>query len=224
MHLSPKEPIQIIALDGAAATGKSTTASALALKLGYLHVDTGSHFRILCHHLIAHNYKPTDDTRSIESLLEDFSVETEIIQGKAVLKIQNQLLEKEALRSEAINQSVSQFASLAPIRTFLLEYQQSLKPFAQSQGYAGMVVEGRDIGSVVFPSADLKVFLYADEQTRIRRRQEEGQIDPIAQRDDLDSSRKLAPLTCPDGALELNTSLLSLEAVVDSIIQTIESA
>ena len=148
-------------------------------------------------------------------------IETEVIQNKAVFKIEHQALGGKPF---AQKQSTNLYPNLPPSlqkRSFLLEYQRSLTAFAQSLGYSGMVVEGRDIGSVVFPNADLKVFLYADEQTRIRRRKEEGQIDPISQRDDLDSKRKLAPLTCPDGAVKLNTSLLSLEAVVESIIQKI---
>ena len=221
MHLSPEKSIQIIALDGAAATGKSSTADALAQKLKYLHVDTGSHFRILCHYLIKHKCSHKESDASLGAFLKTLHIETEVIQNKAVLKIEHQVLGGKALRTEAINESVSKFASIASVRSFLLEYQRSLTSFAQSLGYSGMVVEGRDIGSVVFPNADLKVFLYADEQTRIRRRKEEGQIDPISQRDDLDSKRKLAPLTCPDGAVKLNTSLLSLEAVVESIIQKI---
>ena len=110
------------------------------------------------------------------------------------------------------------------MRNYLLKYQRSLEDFAQAKGFPGMVVEGRDIGSIVFPNASFKIFLHADEKTRIHRRQKEGQVDPISQRDDLDSTRKLAPLTCPDDALKLNTALLPLDDVVASIIKKIQSA
>jgi cytidylate kinase len=113
---------------------------------------------------------------------------------------------------------------MEPIRNFLLDYQRSLKTYTQDAGISGMVIEGRDVGSVVFPDAYLKIFLHADEKTRIARRKNEGQIDPISKRDDLDSTRKIAPLTCPQDALKLNTSLLSLDQVIDSILKHIESA
>lgn len=224
MNPNAKQPFKIITIDGAAATGKSTTANAIAKKLGFLHVDTGSHFRILCHHLIQKKSTPKDTNSSLETILRSLSMETEIIDGSAILKIGRKLLETDALRTEEINNSVSKFASIESIRNFLLNYQRSLKTYTQDAGFPGMVIEGRDIGSVVFPEAQLKIFLHADEKTRIKRRQNEGQIDPISKRDILDSTRKIAPLTCPQDALKLNTSLLSLDQVIGSILKQIESA
>jgi cytidylate kinase len=224
MNPNAKQPFKIITIDGAAATGKSTTANAIAKELGFLHVDTGSHFRILCHHLIQKKITPKDPNSSLETILRSVPIDTEIIEGSAILKIGQELLKAKTLRTEEINNSVSKFASMEPIRNFLLEYQRSLKTYTQDAGIPGMVIEGRDIGSVVFPDAYLKIFLYADEKTRIARRKNEGQIDPISKRDDLDSTRKIAPLTCPQDALKLNTSLLSLDQVIDSILKHIESA
>ena len=224
MNPNAKQPFKIITIDGAAATGKSTTANAIAKELEFLHVDTGSHFRILCHHLIQKKITPKDPNSSLETILRSVPIDTEIIEGSAILKIGQELLQTKALRTEEINNSVSKFASMEPIRNFLLDYQRSLKTYAQDAGIPGMVIEGRDIGSVVFPDAYLKIFLHADEKTRIARRKNEGQIDPISKRDDLDSTRKIAPLTCPQDALKLNTSLLSLDQVIDSILKHIESA
>ena len=107
------------------------------------------------------------------------------------------------------------------MRDFLLDYQRSLEHFAREAHFEGMVVEGRDIGSVVFPSADLKVFLHADESTRIARRQKEGLKDVINERDAIDRTRTLAPLTCPKDALSINTTQLSLDEVVDLILKKI---
>ena len=84
-----------------------------------------------------------------------------------------------------------------------------------------MIVEGRDIGSVVFPTATLKIFLEADAITRIARRKKEGHTDVINERDTIDSTRKLSPLTCPNDALNIDTSKLSLDEVVSLIIKEI---
>jgi cytidylate kinase len=84
-----------------------------------------------------------------------------------------------------------------------------------------MVVEGRDIGSIVFPNATLKVFLEADAKTRIARREKEGHMDVINKRDTIDATRKLSPLTCPKDALNINTSLRSLDEVVSIILKEI---
>jgi len=106
----------------------------------------------------------------------------------------------------------------------LFDYQRAQVSVARKEGYAGLIMEGRDIGSVIFPDADFRFFLYADEATRAARRAKEGQTDSIAERDKRDSQRKTAPLTCPEGATRVDTGPLTLEGVVEHITQIIENA
>ena len=212
--------VTILTLDGAAATGKSTTAHALADALNYLHIDTGSHFRVLSYHLNQASI-PAQASRNLREALKKLSLHTKIDGHSAILEVNRQRLSTTELRSLAVNTLVSQYAALKPVRDFLLAYQHSLEHFALEAHFEGMVVEGRDIGSVVFPSADHKVFLHADESTRIARRQKEGLKDVINERDAIDRTRTLAPLTCPKDALSINTTLLSLDEVVDLILKKI---
>ena len=94
---------------------------------------------------------------------------------------------------------------------------------AQKNHFKGMIVEGRDIGSVVFPNATLKIFLEADTSTRIARRKKEGHKDVINERDAIDATRKLSPLTCPNDALNIDTSQLSLDEVVSLILKELSN-
>ena len=100
------------------------------------------------------------------------------------------------------------------VRHLLLDYQRSQADVARQHRFRGLVMEGRDIGSVIFPAADFRFFLHADPAERARRRAKEGQTDSIVERDRLDSSRKAAPLTCPVGAIDIDSTLLTLDEVV----------
>lgn len=218
MHKS--DTLTILALDGAAATGKSSTAHALADALNFLHVDTGSHFRILSYHLNRASIQPQDST-NLSAALKELTLHTAVDGHSAILEVNRQRLDATELRSFTVNTLVSQYAALKPVRDFLLDYQRSLEHFAEEAHFEGMVVEGRDIGSIVFPNAHHKLFLYADESTRIARRQKEGHKDIINERDTIDRTRTLAPLTCPKDALSINTTQLSLDEVVDLILKKI---
>jgi cytidylate kinase len=127
------------------------------------------------------------------------------------------------IRSPEVNAAVSHFAALPVVRTRLLDYQRSQAAIARAAGFRGLVMEGRDIGSVIFPDADLRFFLHADPEERARRRADQGQRDSVAERDRLDSSRKTAPLTCPPGAVDIDSTHLSLEAVVQRVAAAVEA-
>ena len=99
-------------------------------------------------------------------------------------------------------------------REFLKGYQRSMAEFAKEKGFAGLVMEGRDIGSVIFPNADAKIFLDADEETRRLRRAKEGITDAISKRDQLDKNRKTAPLVRPEGSELIDTSRMTKDEVV----------
>ena len=110
------------------------------------------------------------------------------------------------------------------MRSFLLNYQRDQVRLAEEGGFAGVVMEGRDIGSVVLPQAEVRIFLEADTAVRSARRAAEGVRDAIAQRDHADASRATAPLTCPAGAARIDNTQLSLAEVVGQIGQLIKTA
>lgn len=220
MTANSENTLKIISLDGAAATGKSSTARAVAEALNYLHVDTGSHYRIICYHLNQKAIEPIESNKLL-SALDKFKVNTTLRNNSVLFDINETQLGSGELRSYTVNTQVSQFASLKPVRDFLLCYQRSLINFAQKNHFKGMIVEGRDIGSVIFPNATLKVFLEADANTRIARREKEGHTDFINERDTIDATRQLSPLICPNNALKIDTSKLSLDEVVSQIIKEI---
>jgi len=103
------------------------------------------------------------------------------------------------------------------VRTALLAYQRGQAGVSAQHGFRGLVMEGRDIGSVIFPNADFRFFLHAHADERARRRANEGQQDSITERDRLDSSRKTAPLACPQGAISIDTTHLTLPQVVEAM-------
>ena len=107
--------------------------------------------------------------------------------------------------------------TLPEVRTALLAYQRSQADVARAHAFRGVVMEGRDIGSVIFPHADFRFFLHADPEERARRRANEGGDDSIKERDRLDTSRKTAPLACPSGATSIDTTHLTLAQVVDAM-------
>jgi cytidylate kinase len=109
------------------------------------------------------------------------------------------------------------------VRQALFDYQRSQADVARDEGFAGLIMEGRDIGSVIFPDAEHRFFLEADEATRAARRAKEGQTDSIAERDKMDKARKNAPLICPQGATRINTGPRTLEEVIQHIIERIQT-
>ena len=220
MTADPNQTFKIISLDGAAATGKSSTAHAVAKALNYLHVDTGAHYRIICYHLNQKSIQAVENPELLNAL-DSFRINTLLNKNSVLFEINETQVEPDDLRSYTVNTLVSQFATLKPVRDFLLGYQRSLVDFAQNHHFKGMVVEGRDIGSIVFPNATLKVFLEADANTRIARREKEGHMDVINKRDAIDATRTLSPLTCTKDALNINTSLHSLDEVFSIILKQI---
>jgi cytidylate kinase len=211
----------IIAIDGGAASGKSSTARAVAERLNLLHVDTGSHYRAITHFLLSAGIA-AEAGPALDDALHAMQLSTEVDGRAAVMLLEGRRCAQEDLRSQAVNAQVSQFAGLPAVRQALFNYQRSQPEVARSHGFNGIVMEGRDIGSVILPDAPFRFFLFADSETRSARRAAEGQSDSISQRDALDSGRKTAPLLCPDGAMRIDTGSLSLAAVVDLICQMVE--
>lgn len=216
-----KNQFKIIAMDGGAASGKSSTARAISKRLNYLYVDTGTHYRTVTHLMIAKAIAP-ENPGSIEAYLKEILLETKIVDQSALIYLDKNHPNESELRSQQVNDQVSRFAAIVGVRMFLLNYQRNLASVARQQNLDGMIMEGRDIGSIIFPDADFKFFLEADPHTRAKRRALEGHEDAIEQRDRLDSARNTAPLTCPQGAIRIDTSTMTLEAVIDKICAIIE--
>ncbi len=205
----------IVAIDGGAASGKSSTARALAARFPLLHVDTGAHHRAITSELLR-RHVPYSDPAAVASALQHFTLGTCVSGNAALLEI-NGRTPGDEIRSPEVNAAVSHFAALPSVRSTLLHYQRAQAEVAREHGFRGVVMEGRDIGSVVFPGADLRFFLHADPGERARRRAEQGQQDSVAERDRLDSSRKTAPLTIPGGAIAIDSTHLTLDEVVSKV-------
>ncbi len=211
---------KVIAVDGGAATGKSSTSRAVAQKLKLLHVDTGAHYRTLTFALLKAGSDPKfPDT--VTKQLEKLSIDTQIQAGKARLSINGTVPKDSEIRSTKVNENVSQFAAIASVRSHLFNYQRTQVKVAKQNNFKGLIMEGRDIGSIIFPDADFRFFFFANEATRAARRAKEGQVDSIAERDKMDSSRKTAPLTCPEGATRVDTGSQTLDQVIDNIVKII---
>ena len=211
----------IIAIDGGAASGKSTTAKALADRLDLMHVDTGSFYRSICATILDHEIEANDP--KLADVLAALSLETKMEGRLGKLRLNGVVPEENILRSEKVNANVSAFAAQPVVRNKLLDYQRDQAKVAEDNGFAGLVMEGRDIGSVIFPDAPVRVYLFADPSVRVDRRAAQGESDAIEARDATDSSRATAPLTCPDGATSIDTGSSSVEEVVDQIVLLCQS-
>lgn len=206
----------IVTIDGGAASGKSSTARGVSERLGYMHVDTGSHYRALTL-LCLDQGVSHDDPEALKTLLANSPLETLVEGRSARITLLGQLPDDNELRSERVNLAVSHFAAQPIVRDALKQYQRRQVEVARELAFPGLVMEGRDIGSVIFPDAPLKIFLEADPDTRANRRAEEGRTDAINERDRLDATRKTAPLVVPPGAIRIDTAALNLEQVIDRV-------
>jgi 3-phosphoshikimate 1-carboxyvinyltransferase len=195
----------IIAIDGPAGAGKSTVSRAVAATLGLDRLDTGAMYRALAALALSRGIPP-DDHDAVAALAEGTKLEVGarvVINGHDVTDV---------IRSPEVGQAVSVVAANAIVRAHLVRRQRAWAP-----AHGGGVVEGRDIGSVVFPRADLKVYLTASADERARRRHDESAAG-VARRDRIDSTRATSPLTRADDAHLLDTTTLSLHDVVEEVL------
>ena len=208
----------IVTLDGPGGTGKSTVSRVVAHKAGLPHLDTGAFYRAATLAVIEAGVDPSDE----EAVL-DVVAGAEMGQESGRMYLDGRDVTAE-IRSEAVTAAVSAVSAHPGVREILVRMQRS---WVDEHG--GGVVEGRDIGSVVFPDAELKVFLDASPEVRARRRaRETGEsleevLEDLNRRDSLDSTRRASPLTVPDDAVVLDTSDLSFEEVVERLLQMIRT-
>lgn len=205
----------IVAIDGGAASGKSSSSKILAERFNLLHVDTGSFYRhITCE--LRRRGVPHLDLPALRAVLAQLEFSTRLDGRSAQMLIGGQPAGDE-IRGQSVNEQVSHYAAIPEVRQVLLAYQRGQTEVARQHGFRGLVMEGRDIGSVIFPQADFRFFLHADPAERAKRRAAEGRQDSIAERDRLDSSRKTSPLTCPPGAIDIDSTFLTLDQVVEKM-------
>ena len=205
-------PFIIVAIDGGAASGKSTSARRLSERFNLLHVDTGSYYRAITAELLRLGIT-AGDRAALLGALPGLKLSTHLEGRSAQIEIGGRVPRDET-RSREVNDNVSHFAAIPELRAALLTYQRGQAEVARRNGFQGLVMEGRDIGSVIFPEADFRFFLQADLAERARRRAQEGQVDSIAERDRLDTARKASPLKCPPGATSIDTTHQDLDQVV----------
>ncbi|MFI5356881.1 MAG: (d)CMP kinase [Opitutales bacterium] len=205
-------PFIIVTIDGGAASGKSSSSRILAERFNLLHVDTGSFYRHITFELLRRGVAATDPG-AVQAALAQLHFATRLDGRSAQMLIDGQPA-NDAIRGQTVNDHVSHFAAIPAVRQALLGYQRGQVEVARAHGFHGLVMEGRDIGSVIFPRADFRFFLHADPVERAKRRAAEGRLDSIMERDRIDSSRQTSPLTCPAGATDIETTVRTLDQVV----------
>ena len=217
----------IIAIDGPSGAGKSTLGKMLAKRLGLLYLDTGAMYRAAA--LAATNAGISlDDQDRVVEAVETAQIELAGEPDALVVSLTGKDVSTEIRTAEAA-QAASVVSTISGVRKRMVELQRSIGETAPN----GCVLEGRDIGSVVFPNADVKFFLTAKTEARARRRFEEDAakgrettyektLSEIIERDRRDSTRKDSPLVKADGAIEIDTSDLSLEEVFGLMLRHIE--
>ena len=208
----------VVAVDGTSGSGKSSTCRGVAERLGLRYLDTGAMYRAVAWWMLQHDVN-IYDVHEVAAHAHTPRLESGTDPQRPTISLDGVDVSVE-IRSEAVNGAVSPVSAVPAVRAWLVEQQRDII------GAGGIVVEGRDIGSVVWPAARLKVFLTADPGARAARRAaEEGSTDVTAtqesllNRDRIDSGRAVAPLTMADGAVHIDTTDLALDEVVDLIVR-----
>ena len=207
----------VLAIDGPSGSGKSSTAKAIALRANWSYLDTGALYRAATYIALANN---VEDEEEILRYLEKSDISFDTNPAEPKISVDGSDI-SEQIRFERINNRVSQISAMVGVRKLLIDLQRKYITDAP----IGIVVEGRDIGTVVAPSAQLKIYLHADISERAKRRESEmaenigkekvGQS--LANRDEIDSNRKISPLTQAEDAAVIDSTRLSLDEVTDQI-------
>lgn len=219
-------PAVIVAIDGPSGTGKSSTSKAVAAQLGLSYLDTGAQYRAITWWMV-HNGVELTDQAAIANAADkpvivsgtDPTAPTITVDGTDVAA---------PIRTQEVTSKVSAVSAVPEVRTRITELQRSIARGAEG----GMVVEGRDIGTTVLPDADLKIFLTASAEARAARRSGElggkeaadlaATRDALIKRDAADSGRKTSPLAKADDAVEVDTTDLTLQQVIECVVTLVE--
>lgn len=214
----------IVAIDGPAGSGKSTSAKIVAQRLNFLYIDTGAMYRAITFLAMKNNI--LSDHEKVSKLADSCVMKLEFINGKTKIQIDGVDVTDE-IRSPEVNSHVSEISKIAGVREALVKKQREM-----ASEYDGVVMEGRDIGTVVFPDADVKIYLTASIDERSLRRAkefaEQGKNVPVEtvrdnleRRDKIDSTRLISPLSKADDAIEVDTSNTTIEQQVEIILRNI---
>lgn len=216
----------LITIDGKVGTGKSTVAQKLARALGYIYFDTGAMYRAVTWGLLEHKVE-YDNPEKLAEYLKTFNFRIKIRQGEKFYYVENKDITL-PIRGELVTSKVSEVSALPLVREKLVTIQRELSTGVNA------IFEGRDMGSIVFPHANLKIFLTAQPQIRAKRRFDELKrkfpeetvnlsleklLEEINRRDEYDSSRFISPLKQADDAFVIDTSDLELDNVVAKILE-----
>ena len=207
----------VIAIDGTAASGKTTTSSEIAKKYNLMVATTGTYYRAISLFMIK-NGVDSGDLTAIENLLRLIELSYFLDDNTSRIAINNIRFSDSELRSEVVNSHVAKYSSVPAIREFLIDFQRNQVGIARDNGFCGIVMEGRDITSVILPNADLKFFLVASENDRARRRALDGELDCIKNRDKIDEARTI----CGSDVTVIDTSINKLQDVINIISEKIE--
>ena len=204
----------VVAIDGTSASGKSTNAKIVAKTLGYVFVDTGAMYRTLAWYCLK-NRIDVHDAKAVASALRKWKTSLECVDQKAILLVDGYYPEKE-IRTEATSAAVPHVAAIPKVRDWMKKVQRDCAKFGN------LVMEGRDIGSHIFPETDFKFYLDACINERSRRRAADGVQENLAARDQRDSQRAAAPLMVPLGAKVINTSGMTPEQTSAIILEEVQ--
>lgn len=211
----------VIAIDGPAGAGKSTIAKMVAEKLCYIYIDTGAMYRAVTYKFLQSGLPFNEEL--VGKLAGDINICFKPEDGLNRVFVDGEEVTEE-IRSQAVTTNVSQVSAVAAVRTAMVDQQRKMGK------KGGVVLDGRDIGTVVFPDADVKIFLTADVEERVNRRykellgknqsvDEQKLRDEIIARDKYDSEREISPLRCAEDAFFLDTSKMDIPEVVNKILE-----
>lgn len=217
----------IIALDGPAGSGKSTTARLVAKDLGYTYIDTGAMYRAITLEALRNGIS-VDDEFALTLLVQSTQIELRMNNGVQHTFVNGEDV-SERIRQYDVTSNVSAVSAVKSVRTAMVAMQQAIG------AKGGVVMDGRDIGTVVFPNADVKIFMVASISARAKRRLAELQnsdggfseldiANQLSERDKFDSEREESPLKKADDAIEIDTSDMTIEQQVQSIVAIVQTA
>ena len=226
-HNSPVKRGKVIAIDGPAGSGKSTTAKIVAERLGYTYLDTGAMYRALTYYALENKINPADE-KELAEIAEQLPLEFRRIDGGNLVFLNGQDISKE-IRTPEVTKNVSEISAHLLVRRAMVAKQ---KEFGKN---GSIVAEGRDTTTVVFPDADLKIYMDASVKERAKRRLLDlskmgiesdlsEQEQDINRRDKFDSQRQHSPLTIAEDAVVIDTTNLTIEKQVDRIVELFQAA
>ncbi|MEZ5384511.1 MAG: (d)CMP kinase [Prosthecobacter sp.] len=207
----------VITIDGPAASGKSSIARRVAQHLGFTYVNTGNMYRAMTWAVLQAGVDP-QNADAVRDAAAAVTLESPIVEGKTQVRVSGNTLGDDDLNSDPVNRAVSLVARVPEVRERLVADQRALTVLGP------LVMEGRDIGSVVFPNSPHKIFIDASEEVRASRRSAQGHADQVAERDRIDKQRKTSPLVIPEGAIVIDNSHITLDQAVEQVLAALNLA